>query len=483
MSRLSQLRFHGAKVWRWLNERRITAAARVRRMRQRVTLAWQKMTARQRHFAINAGIGIVISIALLPLEGNAAVENVRDFLLRWQTAQFANSDIGRDIVWLDIDEDTFIQWHAPLITPRDRLCRLIDFAVRSQARVVVVDVALDERSPIADRVIPCDSRDGPTATDAQSPDVVLSTYLHRYARECSRAAHRCPLVILARTTYQSYQFRQADGEQARAVRPTFLDVTPFASSSVIWGAVGWDPDEDGVIRRWRPTESLCGPASALASIEILAARAYRGGNISQLQSELNVAYRPSCVPQEIWRRNHTVSSFLTAEGEPHRFFYRIGWDRAAHRARMNTIPARLVTDTNGSFDSSLTRDRIVVIGGSYPDNPDFHPTPLGLMPGTLVLINAINSLLLNDRVKAPSIAVRILIEAALVMALSALFLYLRPAAAMWIGLASLAAATLTLGFVFLNSGYWVDPVLPLLAILCKEVVSQVSQLMRKRESL
>jgi hypothetical protein len=446
---------------------------------------------RQQHFAINVTIGVVIAAGLLPLERNAAVRKASDSLLRWQVAQFANSDIGQDIVWIDIDDQTYLAWHAPSITPRDKLCRLIDFAVRGEARVVVVDINLAEQSPFSDRAVSCDSRAAATIVP-RSPDAVLSSYLHRYASDCSHTRGRCPFLILTRSSRESYQSVYMNGASGRAIRSTFVDAVPFASSFVTWGTADWELDDQGEIHNWRLWEPLCDPDFAAPSVELLAAWAYQGRDVPRLVRELNRTYRPSCIPRQGPAR-HRLSSGRQVEGlrdqsvtlpvitggESRRFFYRIGWDRHANRARMSTISARAIADTGGSFEPTLIRDRIVVIGGSYLDNPDFHPTPLGSIPGTLLLINAINSILVDDRVNAPSIFVSPLIEALLVLLVSAFFLYFRPILAMWAGIGSVVIATLTLGFYFLNSGFWADPVIPLLGILCKEGISQIEAAAKK----
>ena len=64
------------------------------------------------------------------------------------------------------------------------------------------------------------------------------------------------------------------------------------------------------------------------------------------------------------------------------------------------------------------------------------------------------------------------------MLFSALFLYMAPARAMLAGCAFIIFAALTFGIAFLNRGIWVDPVLPLLGILCHEEIARIE---RRRE--
>ncbi|RKZ90459.1 MAG: hypothetical protein DRR19_10010 [Candidatus Parabeggiatoa sp. nov. 1] len=45
-------------------------------------------------------------------------------------------------VWLDIDEYTYQHWQEPLLTPRDKLLKLLQFAVEGQPKVIIVDIDL-----------------------------------------------------------------------------------------------------------------------------------------------------------------------------------------------------------------------------------------------------------------------------------------------------------------------------------------------------
>lgn len=120
--------------------------------------------------------------------------------------------------------------------------------------------------------------------------------------------------------------------------------------------------------------------------------------------------------------------------------YRIPWSDGEVPPKL----PRLVPDNNGvpiltifsaqpyaesppQASLSALTDSIVVIGGShgYESNDpscDVHPTPLGDMPGALVIINAIHSLLQDITIKPLSIW-KWLIIAALFILLATLFSY------------------------------------------------------------
>jgi CHASE2 domain-containing sensor protein len=438
---------------------------------------WARRSERQRAFALNVAIGTVISVLAGYLETNAAVGKARDALLTWQIAQFASTDVARDILWLDVDETTYLNWHAPALTPRDKLCRLIDFAVRGKARVVVVDVDLSEPTAPGD-VTPAQ----PCGKAHAGGDAELKAYLHEYATACNGrdAQSGCPPIVLVRELRTSYRSTYADGAPAHARRPQYFDDAAFgASGPVFWSSPNFDVDDDAMIRRWRLWEPLCDPSDVLPSTELLAGALFAGTSPERVRQSLQ-AFRPACVPVG-GASNAVIAAAEPPESEldvghplrlssrnaDRRFFYRVGWESARGRATMAAfVPATLVTDVDAAhaFDPAVAAGRIVVIGGSYLDNPDLHRTPLGLMPGTLILINAIQALVQNDSLRETPAALRIGIEGALILVLSALSVYLPAAAALIVSILFVIASALTFGFVFLNMGYWIDPVLPLLGI-------------------
>jgi CHASE2 domain-containing sensor protein len=438
---------------------------------------WTRRSHRQRAFALNVAIGAVISVLAGYLESNAAVGKARDALLTWQIAQFASTDVAGDILWLDVDETTYLHWHAPALTPRDKLCRLIDFAVRGKARVVVVDVDLSEPTAAGDvaPVEPC----GKTRAGA---DAELKAYLHSYAAACKGrdAQGGCPPIVLVRELRTSYLSTYADGAPAHAERPQFFDDAAFGEDGpVYWSSPNFDVDDDAMIRRWRLWEPLCDPTGVFPSTELLAGALFAGTPPARVRQSLQ-AFRPACVPIG-GAANGVVAAAEPAESEldvghplrlssrnaDRRFFYRVGWDSARGRATMAAfVPATLVTDADAQhgFDPAIAAGRIVVIGGSYLDNPDSHRTPLGMMPGTLVLINAIQALVHDDSLRETPEVLRIAVEGVLILVLSVLSVYLPVAAAVSVSILFVIVSALTFGFVFLNAGYWIDPVLPLLGI-------------------
>ena len=74
------------------------------------------------------------------VQKNAAVATLQDGLINWQMDKLKGVDSASEIAWIDVDEKTYREWGEPLMTRRDKLADLIDFAMQHEPRAVIVDV-------------------------------------------------------------------------------------------------------------------------------------------------------------------------------------------------------------------------------------------------------------------------------------------------------------------------------------------------------
>jgi hypothetical protein len=480
------------------------------RARDAIRARWRGFDDRQRRFVVNIAIGIAISVLLLPVETNALVERLREVLLTWQSGHL-QSDPAPELAWIDIDDTAYLAWNAPDVTPRDKLCRLIDFAIRG-ASVVVVDMDLSARpgyQPLPAATV-CDSTARRDVKGDGDADRVLVRYVDRYARDCRlkgrSAAGPCPLLLLIRTPRTSPSLFFSKGRRAREPRSSVLD-TVHSSPYVMWSIPNFEEDDDRIVRRWRLWEPLCDGivGDALPSTELLAVSAYKWNQRlpkKHVDSPADVRAKLASL-RPICRRSSSDGPVLRSESHPvtvnlgfpvtltqntaehfaeRRFFYRFGWSHRTEDEQSQTenpqTVGRLVRAADITEKPSVERPdprdlngRIAVIGTSYDDSTDFYRTPLGRMPGSLVLLNAINALYNDDHFRESPWWARLLSEAALV-ALSAWLTYMWPAHAMRIAPAIVLFGFLFVGATVLNNGYWFDPVMPLLGIQVHELMAQ-----------
>jgi adenylate cyclase len=111
------------------------------------------------------------------------------------------------------------------------------------------------------------------------------------------------------------------------------------------------------------------------------------------------------------------------------------------------------------------RDRIVLIGATFTESRDAYPTPSGLMNGVEIHANILHSLLSRKQIQPIAWKASLLLQGALCLALSALFVVMRPTYALLVslGAAALAAFALTQSAGF-SGGFWIDFLTPILAV-------------------
>ena len=144
---------------------------------------------------------------------------------------------------------------------------------------------------------------------------------------------------------------------------------------------------------------------------------------------------------------------------------------------VDVIEAKDITEADPSRPPSaeLLKDRIVVIGGTAKFERDMHLTPVGEMPGALIIINAIYSLNRFQRLRKIPIAVEICVALLLIVVASVFFAMLHHLwAYLVVGLTTIAA-TLPLGLFAFHRGYWLDFAIPLLVVEAHHFFAQFEE--------
>jgi len=116
---------------------------------------------------------------------------------------------------------------------------------------------------------------------------------------------------------------------------------------------------------------------------------------------------------------------------------------------------------NAAEHGSLT---IAVIGASYEDSRDTHLTPLGEMPGSLVLVNAIDTMQTIVILQSPNPWFKFTIVVLILVGISTAFALLT---ALWAAVLMFALVVLTIGplsFWLLKQGIWLDFGAPIIGI-------------------
>ncbi len=455
----------------------------LRRMPTCLRQWWRGLSLERRHFLGNLMIGLSI-VLLLNIFHNApfrreAEDVAMDRVMRMRKGSVPNKPT-LPLGWIDIDDKTYLDWNEPLYVPREKLADLIKFALESQPKMVVVDVDLAQRSHDKTLEEPIEEVLAKHADKCRGKPLVSEGYP--------------PVVLLA-------SLRPSE-KGLPVQRTSNLDKLVEGSQHIFWASPLFDKDWDQTIRRWRIWEAVWQEANnrpaALPSIQLLAATLLTGreGAMEGLQSCLDsIALegytttaeqaisgdKPPCTVT-LWdgfpQRKMELS--LPMDQVERRILYAIPWQTDAAGTSGSTIPtvrttgdqerlllsrisARNVRDKQGMPGNSDFKGRVVFIGGSFRDGRDIHSSPLGEMPGVLILINSLNSLL-QQKAHEVCLPLKVLFEILLITLLSIAF-------SVWGSFWGIKVVNLTIIFVLLpvsvwlfGYGLWLDFALPLAAI-------------------
>jgi CHASE2 domain-containing sensor protein len=166
-------------------------------------------------------------------------------------------------------------------------------------------------------------------------------------------------------------------------------------------------------------------------------------------------------------------------------------NRIVYRSGASQQPDRYFSEVqahqllNGDLDdnrlSSLFSGRVAVIGQSFLEAGDRHYTPLGQMPGAVVLLNAIDSMVRFPLIQRPSAWITTPIALLLIVLVGYVFARwdstLGPLISTALALPILAIAS----FYLFRYGVWLDFALPVLAILIHREIKSFEERIELRK--
>ena len=343
------------------------------------------------------------------------------------------------VLLLDIDDDTWEAWDDPLFVPRDKLARLVDYALSGQARLLVIDVTLGSRTGKDDERLLRAIADGAHT----HPDV--------------------PVILMRDLRYWRKQDRVMEKE-------SYLQAAGLPSN-VWWVNSLFDRDSDGVVRRWRSWECVCsqqGECQRIPNSELAAFAALREGvsGIGKVREALS-AMGGRCEDRQNMKTQLVSFAGTTVDLSHTRLGRRISYSIAEGEDALpavETVSAGLVTQAEEPPDPKILLDRAVIIGSSAVRAGDRHLTPLGEMPGSLIIVNAAQSLLKYGEIHTLSLGMKLLLQVPLVVFVSLALLRVH---GFWANVCSMMIVLLVLipaALLALHSGIWIDFALPLLVV-------------------
>ncbi len=360
-----------------------------------------------------------------------------DLMMSLQGQRFAS-----EVVIVAIDEAAFesLGHHQPL--SRQYLARLLRALQRSGAAVVGLDVALTSSTTPAD--------------DAALAQAILDFHQDGISR-----------VVLAET---------AGLESGPLADPTFL-------RAVVRGSAMIPVDDDGVIRR---AAFLLRPATASPEPAFSLAIAARLAGMDQTALQMAIRTSNAKVSLPIWRAG---AGWDLAGGAPITIrpgeLWRVNF--AGPAQSFLTIPSSAVVplsepEATIAWNNPL-RDRIVLVGGTFRDSRELFQTPRGQLAGVEVHANLVHMLVTRRFIESSGWAVGLGLQVAVCLLTGVALTALRPLAGTFLCVMAALLVGLPASYVvFHKLGYWVDFLLPLLAICFLGVAAEAIARRRLREA-
>jgi hypothetical protein len=442
---------------------------------------------RRRRFVVNFLLGTLVVLVLALYPGAKLIDlgkdDAMDRILSLRYKLGLVHSIDAPMALIDIDEDTYKSLREPLVLPRDCVAQLLEGVLAAQPRLVVLDVDLAPRGK-GEKVngginTDCEPKksDHQASSDTNSPiEEALKKHLGGCGKDC------IPIVLVASLRCPP----AASSDQCEARSLAGLDGLVDHYPNLYLATPAFYKDADGTVRSW-PLWQIVTRGSALEampSVSLLAAALLRNGDDRELKAFLGEQCRQEAAKRHLACSNGEESAesqvramMWEADGPSDCPLREASWNADGCRKciRFDERHQRIIyalqrirdplldsdpdsekawfipggmrskdgTETillvhipakgfmNKGRDDAVLKDplcaldgRVVFIGGSYEDARDIHETPLGRMPGVLIMVNSLTSLLEQGDL-SPIAALQIPFLVLLVLGASLAFAYIR----------------------------------------------------------
>lgn len=456
---------------------------------------WSRLPELWRHIVTNVCIGVGIAVILpffhaTPWLHEAEIKAM-DSVNAWLAGtQFGlGSSPGKEeylFAFIDIDEQTYREWGEPLFTPRDKLLALLRYAVESEAKLIIVDIDLTRSN-----------------TDNQEADKALREYL--VSLQSTKDSYVPPIIFVKtmRTALIANDDKTSSISNYKELRHSFLDDIVDNSSGFYWASPLYSQDEDRVVRRWRilecvKTESGIDtlPSVQLLSYSILKPYQQNGNAEQQTFPKVLSDITSQCSLPEKSALNNKEDKFifgniefsLNSHGLENRIIFSMPFNKEQPNKTQpkvtiagKRLPVLIYIQGRTIFSGGAARiqneikNRIVVIGGSYEDGHDTHLTPLGDMPGSMIVLNAVRSLISYGTKHELSWYWKLCLEIGLIIIMTMAFLRFNSFFGMLLSGAIIIIVLVPLSVCNFRNGMWIDFAIPLIAVQVHQMVEEFKE--------
>ena len=130
---------------------------------------------------------------------------------------------------------------------------------------------------------------------------------------------------------------------------------------------------------------------------------------------------------------------------------------------LETMTAGMITENPAPPKASL-RGAVVMVGASFADSRDLYPTPFGTMPGALIIINALNSLMQHGQLHPPATWALFVVGTLLIALMAYIVAVAQSVWRLLLWTSILLILIVPMSFFAFQHGVWLNFVMPLLAV-------------------
>lgn len=491
---------------------------------------WMSIKPRNRHWIINVVVGIVIGLVLLyfhsskPLIAaqNSALDKMMRINAKWDVAPLPNK-VPPKQTYIDIDDTTWRSawWDGgePYRAPRGKLLELITKSFEQGAKQVVLDILVEGES----------NREHEVASDRKFADGLLKLLEHKNEDgKLTLGSDRQLILVRSVRTPLSNSKNLSDHKresssasinylnQLRA-SPAVDEVIKKSQGRIAIAAPYFTYSEDLILRDWELFQLVCQPTvdgrsgqvRIVPSVQLLLLSKYF--NVPLPNPPLKEQYdcttfgathkEPSLNTEKLLKSNE-VDSFQKISDSywkslSKEFSGSIPF--AEHAPHIGDVGNRVVFRTEFPFQKDdgffktlrpeylmnlrpgdALDGQIVIIGQSFRESGDMHETPLGLIPGSVVIMNSIDSIIRYGLISSPNKAIILILELISIVFIG--YVYARWDSVLGTVICTTVILSIFAGgsFYLFRYGVWLDFALPLVGIQLHRIIKSFEEWVERR---
>lgn len=280
------------------------------------------------------------------------------------------------LIFVDVDQASYARLGWPTTFPRAPLATLLRDIARAKPAIIILDIDIGWPG------------------DTEGSEILASAL-------AELGGGPIP-ILLARSLLQ-----QGGSNQSEVLRPTPFDTTVLATRSLSWVIADARRSSDGIVRQARSWVVHCKEGRQQAILSAALAAWIILKSPGELKPDVGARDRLPCssIPTDL-RATSPESLSVQVGGNTRRLSlremsnidYTIGWNieggqrrqSAFHQGRevplLTTLPILPLLGGH-DVDYSVFSNRVVLIGSSAAEQRDLHVTPVGLMPGPIIIAN------------------------------------------------------------------------------------------------